>query len=171
MPTSHVLWTGQPLAYSAVQKSGAAALPCSYLGNSTYGAKVFQELGNLFPATVRARGYLANFANSRPFATDASPSSAPPDLPSTEPHNAGETWGGVFWDIRRIVGCKDDVAKCPTADQVLLASWATLKMEPTATADVRLAQDIIQHIRQSGDADQATQVRDAFQRRGLSLPS
>jgi hypothetical protein len=26
MPTSHVLWTGQPLAYSAVQKSGAAAL-------------------------------------------------------------------------------------------------------------------------------------------------
>jgi hypothetical protein len=27
MPTSHVLWTGQPLAYSAVQKSGAAADP------------------------------------------------------------------------------------------------------------------------------------------------
>jgi type I restriction enzyme M protein len=26
MPTSHVLWTGQPLAYSAVQKSGAAAI-------------------------------------------------------------------------------------------------------------------------------------------------
>ena len=25
MPTSHVLWTGQPLAYPAVQKSGAAA--------------------------------------------------------------------------------------------------------------------------------------------------
>jgi len=25
-PTSHVLWTGQPLAYPAVQKSGAAAL-------------------------------------------------------------------------------------------------------------------------------------------------
>ena len=24
-PTSHVLWTGQPLAYPAVQKSGAAA--------------------------------------------------------------------------------------------------------------------------------------------------
>src|SRR6202007_1188978 len=26
MPTSHVLWTGQPLAYPAVQKSGAAAV-------------------------------------------------------------------------------------------------------------------------------------------------
>jgi hypothetical protein len=26
MPTSHVLWTGQPLAYPAVQKSGAAAI-------------------------------------------------------------------------------------------------------------------------------------------------
>jgi hypothetical protein len=156
---------------AAIAQGLSEYLPCSYLGNPKYGVKAIQELGSLLSPELRARGYLRDFANSRPFATDASPVVAPPDTPSTEPHNAGETWGGVFWDIRRIVGCKDVTEKCPTADHVLLDSWVNLTIEPGATADVRIAQDIIQRIQRSGSADQAAQVRESFKRRGLSLPS
>jgi hypothetical protein len=88
-----------------------------------------------------------------------------------EPHKAGEAWGGVFWDVRTILGCRGDTAKCETADKILLASWKRLTIAPPAeTIDVRFAQDIVRNVQQSVRSDQAGNVRDAFAKRGLTLP-
>src|SRR6185437_11398770 len=41
-PTSHVLWTGQPLAYPAVQKSGAAAYYARQFPHRTHVLRTFR---------------------------------------------------------------------------------------------------------------------------------
>jgi hypothetical protein len=134
-------------------------LTCSYQGNAIYGANVVQVLGGKAPTKLHEKGYLRNLLNNRQF------------VEGLEPHDAGEVWGGVFWEMRRILNCKDDIAKCPTADAILLATWNALEIEPDATVDVRFAQRLIQSILDSAGADQAGKVRDAFARRGLLLKS
>lgn len=136
---------------------------CSYLGAPKFGESFVKMFGEQLPAEFK-RGYLRNLANQRMFVADSA------TAVDQEAHNAGEAWGGVFWDARTILGCKPDVAKCETADKILLKSWRTLSANPPDTADVRFARSIVQIVRESASADAADKVRDAFERRGLHLP-
>ena len=76
-------------------------------------------------------------------------------------------WGGVFWDIRTILGCNS--AKCETADKIILVSWAGLNVADPAV-EVEYAKNIVQNVRQSVGTDKEIMVRDAFARRRLLLP-
>ena len=169
--TNRMLKETKPEAWSATASWKILAIlsgfsdyfPSSYQGDPKFGVKYVETFAARLPAETRKLGYLRNLANKRPFVTDSAGAN------EQEQHNAGEVWSGVFWDIRRIFGCKDDSAKCETADRILLASWSTMSVEPVATADVRFAQNLVQKIRESGNVDQADKAREAFARRGLRL--
>jgi hypothetical protein len=132
---------------------------CSYEGRPKLGTKFVEVFADKLPDDMRKKGLLRDLLNKRPFVKDSA--SAP------EPHDAGEVWGGVFWDIRSIFGCKSDAAKCSDADKIILAAWKTTEIDPPATMDVRLARSIVENVRQSSGNDQADKVRAAFTRRGL----
>jgi hypothetical protein len=156
-------WSAAGWKIAAIVSGFADYFPCSYQGDPKFGVKYVEAFANVLPPEMRKLGYLRNLANKRPFVTDSAGAS------EQEQHSAGEVWSGVFWDIRRLFGCQDNSAKCETADKILLTSWSTTSVEPVATADVRLAQSIVQNIRESGNVDQAGKAREAFARRGLRL--
>jgi hypothetical protein len=81
MPTSHVLWTGQPLAYSAVQKSGAAADSTDGHGIAAFARKAIEEnkLGKTIVLVLPTKGTIthlldagAEFRSVRPYLEEAS---------------------------------------------------------------------------------------------------
>jgi hypothetical protein len=135
--------------------------PCSYQGDPKFGTKYVEIFRDRLPAQMRKQGYLRNLVNKRPFVSDSG-SDAEKEL-----HSAGEVWGGIFWDIRTILGCNS--AKCETADKIILDSWAGLNVYDPAV-DLGYAKNIVQNVRQSVGPDKEILVRDAFARRRLSLP-
>ncbi len=145
----------------AIYSGLADYFPCSYQGNAKFGEKYVETFRDNMPAIYRVQGYLRGLENKRPFVSEAASSA------EKEQHAAGEVWGGVFWDIRSILGCKSNSPGCEAADRVLLASWIALNASRATGIDTQFARIIIQNIRQSFGADQADKVRDAFAARGL----
>lgn len=90
---------------------------------------------------------------------------------STEAKSGDAPWGGAFWEIRAALGCRPDVARCERLDKILLAAWASTRLEGLSnTVDQRFAQGIIAAIASSGTAEESEKVRSVFERRGLRLP-
>ena len=154
-------WDTPSWKVTAIYSGLADYFPCSYQGDPKFGVKYVTTLRNQLPREMAQRGYLRNLVNKRSF-----PVGSGTDSQMHEMHDEGEIWGGAFWDIRTALGCKDS-ARCETADKIVLASWTALDLKPLETVDLRLAQQIVQNIRQSAGADQADKVRNAFARRGL----
>jgi hypothetical protein len=154
-------WNAANWKVAAILSGLADYFPCSFAGEPRYGAKYVQTLGAKLPAEVVKRGYLRNLANNRLFVAD---SASPLEQ---EEHVAGEVWGGVFWELRGLLGCKDNTAGCAAADKIVLASWMALKI--TSKVDVRLAQSVVKNVRESFGAELAGKAREAFSRRGLVL--
>jgi hypothetical protein len=151
------------LKFRAISSGLADYFPCSYIGEPKFGAKFVETLGDKLPAEFRERGYLRNLANNRLFVAD---SAGPTEQ---EEHAAGEVWGGVFWDLRAILGCKANSGKCVTADKIVLASWTALKLDPVGNVNVRFAQYVVQNVRESFGVEPADKIHEAFARRGLAL--
>jgi hypothetical protein len=156
-------WNAMSWKAQAILSGLADYFSCSYQGEPKFGEKYVEILGDKSPAEFRKRGFLRNLANNRLFPTDAA------DPVELEEHAAGEVWGGVFWDLRTILGCKADSAKCVTADKIAFAGWTALKFDPIGYVDVRLAQYVVQNVRETFGAEQASKIREAFARRGLAL--
>ena len=154
-------WDAPSWKVTAIYSGLADYFACSYQGDPKFGVKYVTTLRNQLPREMAQRGYLRNLVNKRSF-----PAGSGTDPQMHEMHDEGEIWGGAFWDIRTALGCKDS-ARCETADKIVLASWTALDLKPLETVDLRLAQQIVQNIRQSAGADQADKVRNAFARRGL----
>jgi hypothetical protein len=140
--------------------------PCSYVGNPKFGVEAAKLLYKIAPTAIPS-GYLRNLANDRQFVSDSAPPAAPVGQPSKEPHGAGEVWGGAFWDIRRILGCKDEAKRCQKADRILLASVPSLKEGPDVV--MPFAASIIDNTRSAAGTQEAEEVRAAFARRGLKV--
>lgn len=155
-------WNAASRKVPAIFYGFADYLTCSYQGSPLFGV-AFAKEGHGSEGQ-RKQGYLRNLENTLRFANDSTGEK------EQEPHEAGEVWGGVFWEIRRILGCRDDAVKCEVADRILLSSWTAVSLTPETTVDARLAAAIIGEIRRKGTADQATKAQIAFTQRGLVLP-
>jgi|HubBroStandDraft_6_1064221.scaffolds.fasta_scaffold183739_2 F0F1-type ATP synthase membrane subunit b/b' len=157
-------WTADGWKVRAIFSGLSDYFPCSYQGNPKFGVQYAKE----FPATLtpeqRSRGLLRDLTNKRLFVKDSA------DVMEQEEHGAGEVWGGMFWNMRTILGCKLESAGCSTADTLLFQTWTSLDVNPVANIDVRFAQGVVQNIRQSLGQDKADKVRDAYEQRGLALP-
>jgi hypothetical protein len=151
---------------AAIVSGLADYFPCSYRGDPKFGVEASKLIAPLAPTAI-PNGYLRNLANDRQFVGDDAPPAAPAGQASTEMHNAGEVWGGAFWDVRRILGCKDEVKGCQKADRILLASVPSLKAAPEE--GVPFAASIIDNTGRAVGDEEAKQVHDAFAKRGLSV--
>ena len=162
--TSPDSWDSPGWKIPAIFSGLADYFPCSYLGESKMGQK-FVELApaNAVTPEMKKRGYLRDMLNTRKFVTDAASND------DKEMHDAGEVWGGVFWDIRTLFGCTNQSAKCVDADRILLMNWKTIAITPAQTFDLRYARAIIDSVRQQSGAELADKVRAAFTRRGLAI--
>jgi hypothetical protein len=80
-------------------------------------------------------------------------------------HNAGEVWGGAFWDVRRILGCKDEARGCQKADRIVFESVPSLNPDPKMA--IPFVARIVDNTQRAAGDDEAKQVHDAFARRGL----
>ena len=162
--TNSASWDSPGWKVPAVFSGLADYFSCSYLGESKMGQK-FVELApaNAVTPEMKKRGYLRDMLNTRKFVTDAA------SKDEKEAHDAGEVWGGVFWDLRTIVGCANQSAKCVDADRILLMNWKAIAITPDQTFDLRYARAIIDSVRQQSGPEQADKVRAAFTRRGLAL--
>ena len=161
--TKPAFWSSPDWKIGAIAGGLADYFPCSYLGSSIFGTRFVEVFASQLPKEWVARGYLRNLQNSRMFVGDSASSA------EKEMHQAGEVWGGIYWDLRAIVGCKSDVARCGAADKVLLASWIALAADPAATVDVRFGETIVANVRETIGGNQADQLVEAFARRGLKL--
>jgi hypothetical protein len=161
--TNKAAWVTADWKVTAILSGLADYFPCSFVGDPIFGAKYVQALGEKLPAEFGKRGYLRNLANNRSFVAD---SASPLEL---EMHTAGEVWGGVFWEIRGLLGCKDNTVGCVATDKIVLASWTALNLAPLGSVDVRLAQSVVKNVRESFGAELAGKVHEAFSRRGLVL--
>jgi hypothetical protein len=156
-------WSSQGWKINAIASGLADYFPCSYLGSSIFGTRTVEVFASRLPKDWVAKGYLRNLQNSRMFVGDSATDA------DKEMHQAGEVWGGIYWDLRAIVGCRSDVARCGAADKVLLASWIALAADPVATVDVRFGESIVANVRETIGVNQAGELVDAFARRGLKL--
>jgi hypothetical protein len=152
------IWKGEAWKGSAIWSGLTDYFPCSYQGNPKFGVKAAKLIASVSPTAV-PDGYLRNLANDRQFVAD----DANPD--DQEMHHAGEVWGGAFWDVRRILGCKDEAKGCQKADRILLASVPSLKAGP----EMVFVASIIDNTRRAAGDEEAKQVHDAFARRGLKV--
>jgi len=91
--------------------------------------------------------YIRNLENQRRF-DDQSPGER------NEVHARGETWGGAFWEVRRLLGRE-------VADRLLFRAWS--EWQPSGDADASFAKTLI-GLSSSGDV-----VRDVFVKRGLKV--
>jgi hypothetical protein len=162
-------WNGGGWELAAILSGLADYFSCSYLGNPKLGTALAAAIRKVSPDAVGPDA-LRDLTNKRRFATASDPNHAPYSQPSTEPHAAGESWGGAGWDLRTMLGCKSDVARCAAADRILLVSWRKLSVEPEATIAMRFAQLILDNVRTEFGSDQANQAGDIFRARGLDLP-
>lgn len=153
---------------SAIAMALADYFPCSYQATLKLGVKFVQTFANLhLPPDFVKRGYLRDLANGRSFVSIDEKNSQ-----KTEMHNAGEPWGGAFWEIRAALGCQPTIAQCERADKILLAAWASPWLEgPAKALYQRFAQTVIAAVGSSGSPEEVKKVRSIFQRRGLRLPS
>jgi hypothetical protein len=161
--TKPTFWSNPDWKIQAIASGLADYFPCSYLGSSIFGTRFVEIFASQLPKEWVAKGYLRNLRNSRMFVGDSAAET------EKEMHQAGEVWGGIYWDLRAIVGCGSDVARCSAADKILLASWIALAADPVATVDVRFGKSIVANVRETIGGNQAGQLADAFARRGLKL--
>lgn len=155
-------WASKQWKVQAILQGLSDYFSCSYQGDPKFGTKFVEVFADKLPDQMRKNGLLRNLVNRRPFPKDTN------SADFRDPHDAGEVWGGIFWDIRSIFGCRSDAAKCPEADSIILATWKATEIDPYRTMDVRFARGIIEKVRQSVGADQADKVRAAFTGRGLT---
>ena len=161
--TNPASWDAPGRKVTAIFSGLGDYLPCSFLGETKMGAKfVALAPADAVAPDLKKRGYLRDMLNKRKFVADTASEAA------KEMHDAGEVWSGVFWDIRTLLGCTNQSAKCADADRILLTNWKSIAMAPAETIDVRYARAIIESVRQLSGAERAENVKAAFTRRGLA---
>ncbi len=138
-------------------------LACSYTGNPITGRDYVRVYRKSLPAGMFPKGYMRNMVNSLPFPAPGTTGDA------VELHNLGEVWSGVFWELRRIVGCGDASPRCPVADRIVVTTWRTIPLANGAKFRVRFASLLVSNVAAAVGAEAAARAKSAFVRRGVAL--
>ena len=144
---------------AAIESGLADYFTCSYTGNPHFAEKSAPVFQKLFGKQAVPKPFLRNLDNNRSF------SEINPNQPATiEPHNLGELWGGVFWEIRKGIGSTE------LADKLLFATWTA--MQPSGSPDsdaAAFANTLLQEDRTIENGDHAEQIKNVFARHGLNV--
>jgi hypothetical protein len=150
----HVLERMHPdFPYTAILSGLADYLTCSFYDRPKLAEKSAPALRRKYGPKLFKHGYLRTMDNRRTFAELG---------PKPEMHDAGEVWGGAFWEIRALLGTKD-------ADRLLLtASKETPSRDDSPQSFVEFARTVVRLARRN-HAAHAAGIQTIFQRRGIAL--
>lgn len=115
--TLHALGTiDYRIAGSGLQSGLADYFACSFSNNPLLGEEFAKAKGGKVPGT--GKPYLRNLKNRRTFTElDA----RIPAHDAGAAHDAGEVWGGAFWELREQIGQS-------VTDKLLFSTWSDLKV-------------------------------------------
>jgi hypothetical protein len=83
-------------------------------------------------------------------------------LGKTEEHDAGNVWGGAFWQIRQTVGKT-------SCDKLLLQAWKDFDLRRSSTDLTTFPRELLKQDERLYASKYTRQIRDVFQARGLIL--
>jgi hypothetical protein len=136
-----------PRVQQEIEHGLADYFPCSYNNDPLLAGK--------FARQALDRPYVRNLDNTRNFSEQ--PSS------SDTPHDQGEVWGAVFWEIRHLLGQEK-------ADRLLFSAWAA---DPPSRRDggraSSFARLVIETSRTLDQGRHVEQIREVFEHPGLKL--
>jgi hypothetical protein len=136
------------LVYMEIESGLADYFPCSFQNDALLGEIAAKQFG---------KTYTRNLDNTRKFSEITASKSA------FGPQDAGEIWGGAFWEIRALLG-QD------SADKLLFSTWTELKPADTKSKDrASFAKKLLERAASSQGEDETKQIRTIFQRRGLKV--
>lgn len=133
----------------AIESGLAAYFTCSFTNDPL----LAEKSAHIFE---RAEGYLANLDNTRSF------TEIPEDRKPQETHDAGEVWGGAFWDIRKLLGQQ-------RADKLLFSTWKVLS--PADLKDesgMGFVKRLLKHS-EKFEGEGSDPIKAVFVRRGLDV--
>ena len=130
----------------AVESALADYFPCSFNNDPVF--------GEIAAAEIWKAQYIRNLQNERKFSEVS---------PNTPYQNAGEIWGGAFWQIRQLLG----QAK---ADKLLFSAWMSFRPAGPGGDNVQdFVKVVLEMDRSLEDSEHADQIRSIFEKRGLNL--
>lgn len=146
--------------FMGLESGLASYLSCSFNSDPAFGEKSVtafsNSVGKAYAKEFIAKGSIHNLKNDRKF----------DDLkinPSDTSYVPAEVWGGVFWDIRELLG--QDYT-----DKLLFQTWQSLQRKDIAgNLPVYFYKRLVEVARSLGGEDHLNQIRELFQQRGLSL--
>jgi Spy/CpxP family protein refolding chaperone len=148
-------WDSPLLGVVSLEAGLADYFTCSFTNNPLLGEKsidVFrvQAGEGRFP-----HPYLRNLDNNRSF-----DEVDPKDPQTTEPHNVGEIWGGVFWKLRSLLGQE-------AADKLIFSTWTATDI---ATGfGLKFVKKLLDLYQSTGDEKNGNRIKSIFKQRGLKL--
>jgi len=136
---------------SGLESGLADYLPSSFTKRRDFGREIWEVFRKRDP---NLRIPSRNLDNHRLFSEI--------QIGQTEEHDAGNVWGGAFWELRRTIGQI-------TTDKLLLAAWKNFEVSESNTDISTFPREILKQDGALEGGRHVQQIRDVFQRRGLQL--
>ncbi len=153
--TNHILMTLRP-SYSVGDVTGLESGLADYLAGSfdkrsDFGREIWEIYRKRYPEVqIPSR----DLDNRRSFSEI--------QVGKTELHDAGNVWGGAFWELRQALGQT-------TTDRLLVSAWRNFDVSKSAT-DVRVfPAEIIKQDNALEAGQHLQEIREIFHRRGLEM--
>ncbi|MBC7911926.1 MAG: hypothetical protein H7Y30_15570, partial [Pyrinomonadaceae bacterium] len=146
--------------FRGIESGLASYFSCSFNGDPAFGEKSVTALSNREgkenSSEFIAKGSIHNLKNDRKFS----------DLkinPLDTYYIPAEVWGGVFWDMRESLDQE-------YTDKLLFQTWQSLQRKDVkGDLPVYFYKRLLEVNKSLGGENQLNQIREIFQRRGLSL--
>lgn len=146
---------GQP-DLRAIESSLADYFPCSFNNDAIFGEKSAPEFRRLSGGRFD-KPYVRNLENNRSFGEITT------RLPHQDAGDAGEVWGGAFWEMRGLL-------KRERADKLLFSTWVALQPSDTLNNPASsFVGKLLEASRALEGGAHTEQIRGVFGRRGLKL--
>jgi hypothetical protein len=135
----------------AIESALADYFPCSFNNDAAMGdAGIYQKL---YGKEAFPNPYLRNLKNNRKFTTISA---------QTEYHDAGEIWGGAFWELRETLG-QDK------ADRLIFLASTKLTEADGSNIAANLVEKLVAVDEELEGGTDVGQIRSVFEGRGLKL--
>ena len=139
---------------AAIESGLADYFPASSQSDPRIAETAALRLRDILGEEVFNKPYVRNLVNNRKFSEIQG---------GTLPADAGEIWGGAFWDVRLLMG-KD------SADQLLLSTWLALEPpDPTGDIAANFVNRLLELEQTLEDGRYASDIQAIFQERGLEF--
>lgn len=127
---------------------------CSFSNNPRLGEISAKEINKRKGTDIYKEGYFRNLENNLNFE----------NINNMNPVQAGEIWGGAFWEIRQLYGQEK-------ADKLLFSAWSAMKNLDTDKTDgsIKFVNKLIEINKSTNGNEQSEQLRSIFERRGFKF--